>query len=448
MEQQAEKEHKICEKVFSLAGSRDAEVIISSSESALTRFADNVISQNVSGRSTDIIIRVMESGRVGRVSINNDGEEHLRHAVDSALAMLTAQKADSALMPLPDPVPVKENGLLYFESTASFSPADRASKISAVAAMCASCGRTASGILDNGWSRVTVANSRGVLVSHAETEATFSVTVRDGSAMGWAEEYVADIGRLDFESVAGRASEKAGMARNPVEIKPGRYAVVLEPDPVANMLFFSAIYGFGGQFFLEGQSFMAGRLGQKVLGGNITITDNALDGPGSGMPFDFEGMPRKKVMLVENGMAMTAVHDRRTSGKAGVSSTGHALPSPNTYGPIPSNLSLKPGGSSLEDMIKSTERGLLVTQFHYVNVLKPVSLELTGMTRNGTYLIENGRITGPVRNMRFTESVVEALGRVEAIGAKPSVTAAFFGGKFLVPPMKIRDFNFSSVTGF
>jgi len=163
---------------------------------------------------------------------------------------------------------------------------------------------------------------------------------------------------------------------------------------------------------------------------------------------DFEGMPKKKVLLAENGILKAIVHDRKTAKAACCGTTGHALPTPNTYGPMSSNLSVKPGKSGLEELIKSTEKGILVTQFHYVNMLKPIPLEITGMTRNGTYWIENGKIAYPVKNMRFTESVVGALNRVEAVGSRQKISSAFFGGRFLVPAMKINNFYFSSVTEF
>lgn len=445
----ATKETKqICECIFSLTGGKETEVIIFSSESALTRFADNAISQNVANRSREIIIRVMDEGRVARVELNHSGERELKSAVECALAMLKLQKPDPRLLPLAEPCGVKENAGLYCGDTAGFSPTDRAGRLIELVKECKSAGQEASGTLDNGWTEVTVANSKGVFAFHRETESTLSVTVKDGDAMGWAEEFHHDIKKLDFTGVGRTAREKARMAKNPKPIKPGRYTVVLEPDPVANMFLFMSIYGFGGQFFLEGQSFMSGKMGQKVLGDNITIGDNAVDGPGSGMPFDFEGMPRKKVMLVEKGVAKGVVHDRKTSRDSKTPATGHALPTPNAYGPIPSNIFLKPGDSSVEEMIKNTGRGVLVTQFHYVNVLKPLEMEITGMTRNGTYWIEDGKIAHPIKNMRFTESIVDALNRVEEIGSRPVRSSAFFGGKFLVPPLKIRDFCFSSVTGF
>ena len=403
---ETKKHKKICEQVFSHAGKRQAEVIIFSSENALTRFAENAVS------------------------------------------MLKMQKSDPLLLPLAKPQPLPKAQNLFDAQTACFSPVSKAEKLAELVQKCKSRGQLASGTISNGWTQATIANSKGVFATHRETAASFNVTVKDGGGMGWAGQYDPRISGIDFEKVGDDAGEKARLAKNPRPITPGRHTVILEPNAVANMLFYAGIFGFGGQFFLEGQSFLSGKIGRKVLGENMTIEDNGIEGRGAGMPFDFEGMPRQKVMLIENGIAKAAVHDRKTAKKAGMDTTGHALPQPNSYGPIPMSLVLKPGKPTLEEMIKSTKQGILVTQFHYVNLLKPLTLDITGMTRNGTYMIENGRISYPVKNMRFTESVVAAFNRVEEIGCEHTVSEAFFGGKFLVPPLKIKDFNFSSSTEF
>ncbi|MBI4656471.1 MAG: TldD/PmbA family protein [Elusimicrobia bacterium] len=443
------KEHqKICGKIFSSAGRRPVEALISSAEFSLTRFADNVISQNVSKISTDVSIRILEGRRMAKVSTNQTDAAGLKRTVEKALWMLKFQKEDRHLLGLPKPLPVPPAGeKLYFENTAGFSPEDRAKKINETVKKTKGAGQTAYGTLDNGWSRTTVANSAGVFASHLETSATFSLTTRRGDGFGWAEELQNDVGKIDFEGVAAAAVEKAGKAVRPREIKPGKYTVILEPAAVAEMLMFMNIYGFGGRFYLEGQSFMSGKMGQKVLNEKITIEDDSLAGPCAGMPFDFEGMPRKKVVLVADGIARGVVHDRKTGLKMKTPSTGHSLPQPNTYGPIPVNVVFKKGNTEFKRMLENTREGILVTQFHYVNILKPVTLEMTGMTRNGTYFIHNGEIAYPVKNLRFTESIVGAFNRVEEAGDRLCISPSWFG-KMAVPALKIQDFNFSSATQF
>jgi predicted Zn-dependent protease len=193
---------------------------------------------------------------------------------------------------------------------------------------------------------------------------------------------------------------------------------------------------------------MSGRIGRRLLDERVTILDDVRHPGTIGIPFDFEGLPRKTVTLIEKGVARSVVYDRPTAAKEGVVSTGHALPQPNTSGPLPLNLVMQPGDATLEEMIASTEEGILVTHFHYTNLLDPIPLSVTGMTRDGTFRVRNGKVRHPLKNLRFTESVVEAFGRIEAIGREAIYTHAFWGGGTVCPPVKIRGFNFSSETRF
>jgi predicted Zn-dependent protease len=210
-----------------------------------------------------------------------------------------------------------------------------------------------------------------------------------------------------------------------------------------------AVHGFGALAYQEGRSFLSGKLGKKFMGENINISDDIYHPMVRGMPFDFEGMPKKKVSLIEKGVARGVVYDRLTAKKGKTHSTGHGLPQPNSHGPLPGALILHPADSSVAEMIASTKKGLLVSEFHYTNVLDPLKLIITGMTRNGVYLIENGVITKSVKNMRFTESVLAALSNVELISRDAELQKGIFGGGgFVAPALKINNFNFSSETKF
>ena len=437
---------KICDRIMRIAGRCHAEAIITSTDSALTRFADNVISQNVSNTSTEISVRVMDRGRVTRFSLNQPTEAALKTAFATALASLGTQKKDPRLTPLAGPVRITETKKLFFPGTAAATPDERAARIASLVKKCKKTGAIAYGTYETGLSATTVANSLGVRAFHKESYAVYSATVRHGDGFGWAEAPAFDAREIDFDRVDRAAMEKARLSRNPRSIKPGHYTVILEPAAAADLMFYMGIYGFGAQFYQEGQSFVTGKLGKKVMSPEITIEDNALDGPSAGMPFDYEGRPRQKVTLIDKGVARAVVHDRKTAALAGTKTTGHALPMPNTYGPIPMNLSLAKGSVSLEEMIKSTEKGILVTTFHYTNLLKPLTVEMTGMTRNGTFMIENGRVAYPIKNMRFTESAVEAFNRIEAVGDEPQAYMSW--GRICAPALKIRGFNFSSATEF
>ncbi len=436
----------ICEKIFKLAGGVHCEVTAEEREVALTRFADNVISQNVASSSLNLSVRLLDGGRSAKVNLNQTGEAALKNALAGAKEILKNQKKDPSQLPLPKPRPIPAGANLYDRETAELPPSFRAARAAELAGACRKAGQTAYGTVDNGWSRITVANSLGVFAQHRESFVTHSVTVRDRDGFGWAERPARAVREIDFAGINERARAKAAASRSPRGVKPGRYTVVLEPAAAAGLLSYLGVYGFGGQVYNEGRSFACGRLGKRVLSPLLTLEDNALDGASPGMPFDFEGQPRSRVTLVENGVLKGVVHDRGTARKAGTASTGHALPQPNYMGPIPLNLAVKPGQGALEDLIRGTERGILVTQFHYTNLLKPQTVEMTGMTRNGTFLIEDGRISGPVKNMRFTQSMVEAFSGLEAVSGKAELIQEW--GALSCPAVRLADFNFSSSTEF
>lgn len=437
---------QVCGKIFKLAGRAQCEVMAERRDSSLTRFADNVISQNVAASSLSFSVRLLENGRSAKVNFNQADDATLKHAVSSGLEILRRQKKDPALLPLAKPRAIAAGKCLYDKATAELSPTFRAERAAELAKACRKAGQVACGTVDNGVSQLVIANNLGLFADHKETFATHSVTVRDQDGSGWAEYTSHDAAKIDFKTLNETARAKASASRNPREIKPGKYTVILEPSATASLASYLAVYGFGGQLYTEGRSFATGRLGKKDLSPLLSIEDNALDGPAAGMTFDYEGQPRTRVTLVENGVLKGVVHDRKTARKAKTASTGHALPQPSYMGPIPLNLSIKPGQGTLADLIKGTERGILVTQFHYTNILKMKEVEMTGMTRNGTFLVENGKISYPIKNMRFTQSMVEAFNNIEAVSAQTCLVAEW--GTLSCPAMRLGGFNFSSSTKF
>ncbi|HEX2267297.1 MAG TPA: metallopeptidase TldD-related protein, partial [Actinomycetota bacterium] len=229
----------------------------------------------------------------------------------------------------------------------------------------------------------------------------------------------------------------------PRDLDAGRYEVVLEPLAVVTLVSFLAYMGVSGRALAEGRSPFSGKDGQKVTGENISIFDDALSPMTLGLPFDFEGTPKRRIDLIEKGVFRSGVHDRRSAKMAGTDSTGHALPPPNPDGAFPLNLFLDTGDATTDQMISGTKRGLLVSRFHYSNVVHPIETTITGMTRDGTWLIENGEIAYPVKNFRFTQSILEALSNVEMIGRDSVIASEFFFGASRVPALKISSFNFS-----
>ena len=435
-----------CEKILRLARGVQCEITAETRKKALTRFADNVISQNVAVSSTDFSVRLCDDGRAAKVNFNQTGDETLKHAVNMGLEILRRQKKDPDLLPLPGPRPVSAATVLFSEETAGLAPDFRARKVSELAAACKRSGQTAYGTFETGESGIYIANSLGVNSGYRESFAVYSATVRDKDGFGWAERPAFDVKDIPFAELNDRARAKAAAGRAPREVKPGKYSVILEPAAAADLIAFLAVYGFGGQFYNEGQSFASGNIGKRLLSPLLTLEDNALDGGARGMPFDYEGQPKSRVQLVENGVIRGVVHDRRSAKAAKSRSTGHSLPQPNSMGPLPFNITVKPGKGSLEDLIKGTDRAILVTQFHYTNLLRPHNVEMTGMTRNGTFLIENGKISYPVKNLRFTQSMVEAFSNIEAVGGDAEPCLAW--SPMSCPSFRLGGFNFSSATKF
>ena len=436
----------VCKKIFRLAGGAQCEVMASIHSSALTRFADNVISQNVASSSATFTVRLLDNGRTVKLNFNQTDDASLKRAVSSGLEILKKQKKVPGLLPLAKPRPIPAGKNLYFKETAELSPLYRAERAAELAKACKRNGQTAYGTFENGASELVIANNLGVFARHRETSAVHSVTVRDRDGFGWAEYSAFDVHEIPFARLNDTARAKAAASRSPREIKPGRYTVILEPQAASDLLCYLAVYGFDGQLYNEGRSFICGKLGKKVLSPLLSFGDNALDGAAPGMPFDYEGQPRTKAALVENGVIIAPVHDRSTARAAKTASTGHALPQPSDMGPIPLNLAVKPGSGTLEDLIKGTERGILVTQFHYTNMLKEQLVEMTGMTRNGTFMVENGKITFPVKNLRFTQNMAEAFNDVEAVSGQAVPCAAW--GVMSCPAFRLKNFNFSSSTKF
>ncbi|HAT72015.1 MAG TPA: hypothetical protein DCS63_04290 [Elusimicrobia bacterium] len=437
---------RVCKKIFRLAKGVQCEVLAEARESALTRFADNVISQNVASSSLNFSVRLLDGGRSAWTSFNQTDDASLKGALASALEILRRQKKDPALLPLAKPRALPAGRNLFDRETAELGPSFRARKAGELARACRKAGQVGCGTVDNGAAEITIANNLGLFARHRESSVKHSVTVRDRDGFGWAEQHAHDVNEIDFRGLNETARAKAAAGRGPRWIKPGKYTVILEPAAAASLVSGLGLYGFGGRMYTEGRSFAAGKLGKRALSPLLSVEDNAIDGASAGLPFDYEGQPRSKVTLIENGVLRAVVHDRETARKAGTASTGHALPRPSYMGPLPLNLAIKPGQGSLADLIKGTERGILVTQFHYTNILRTQAVEMTGMTRNGTFLVEDGRIVCPIKNMRFTQSLAEAFNNIEAVSALAVLVRE--RGTISCPAMRLSGFNFSSSTNF
>jgi len=437
----------VVKQVMALADGTAVEVLLATQQEGLTRFGNNVVSQHIETGNNELVIRVQKGTRQGKASCNQFDRDTLERTVKKAVLLASVQRDEPSLLPLPGSQEYRPLSH-YVSDTPAVTPDEKIDRIRLAVGSCKKKKTTAAGIFTHGTHAVGLANSNGLFAYNAYTSAGFSVTVMAKDSSGWADATDPDIHAVHPEQLTAVALEKALAGRDPKSLPPGEYDVILEPAAVAELLLFMAWEGFGALPYLEGRSFVSGKLGRKVLGENITITDDVYHPKTLGLNFDYEGMPRRTVVLVDRGMAKAVVHDRKTAKEAGTESTGHALPQPNTNGPMPLNLTLAAGNSSLDEMVAGTDRGLLITHFHYTNILDPIPLMITGMTRDGVFLVEKGKVKRPVKNFRFTESVVKAFNRVEALGRETAYAHAFWGGGIVCPAAKIRGFHFSSATRF
>jgi len=282
----------------------------------------------------------------------------------------------------------------------------------------------------------------------ATTAASFSILADAGSGTGWAEGAEPRLADLDVAALGERAARKAVDAREPRELSPGAYPVVLEPAAVATLVQFLGWLGFGAKAYDEGRSFLVGRLGQRVCSPLVTIVDDALAADTIGVGFDFEGVPKRRVTLIEEGVAASLVYDYRAARQHGVEPTGHGLPAPSAEGAYPMHLAMLPGNTPQSELVAGVGRGLLVTRFHYTNLVNLMETTITGMTRDGTFWVEDGQVRGAVRNLRFTQSILDALSAVRAVGAETELASEDGYGAARAPALAIDRFNFSSATTF
>lgn len=433
------------EGALDLPGVDGVEVLFMHEWGGLTRFAKSEIHQSTYREDTGLRVRVVSGDRVGVAGSNDMTPEGARAAARSAKEMAEVVAPDPLWPGLAPPTPAPEADH-YFEDAATASPTHRADAVADLIGRCAP-GFTAAGAYETQAVEFGVANSLGQLCWAPSTQASITTVVTGGDGgSGFAESFAGGIEGLDAAAIGTRAGDKAVASQRPRELAAGVYPVILEPAAVATLLGFLAWMGFGGRGYIEGRSCFSGRAGHQVAAPGVQIWDDGTDPRTLGSPFDFEGVARRRVDLIKDGVFQDAVYDLRTGKEAGVPSTGHALPSPNPEGPFPLNLFMGTGDATVEEMVSATEHGVLVTRFHYANVVNPIESSITGMTRDGTFLVERGEIVGPVRNFRFTQSIIGALAATTLIGRESHLASEFFFSASRVPALKVEEFNFSGVS--
>jgi PmbA protein len=432
-------------RLGNIAGADETEVQVEETIDALTRFANNAIHQNVAEHGITISIRTVVDGRTARATTNRLDEDSLFAAVKSSLQLAHSQPKIPGLLPMPGKQRYRCVNRFTGE-TAATTPEDRARAVKKSCDLAIRSGQVAAGIFSTGQSQLALANSQGLFAAHRQTHAEFSITMQDEPAASWAKANSGDVRNFAPQELATRAGEKAQMAKDAQEIAPGKYTVILEPAAVLDLVGF-LFYDFAATAVADQRSCLLKRINKPLFGKNISITDDAYHPEQLGAPFDGEGIPRQRVNLVENGVPRNLVYSRASAKKAKTKPTGHGFALPNEYGEAPMNLVFSGGDSSLEKMIASTDRGLLVTRVWYIREVDPYEKIMTGMTRDGLYLVENGKVTSAVRNFRFNQSLIELLQNVEAMSPASRATAeeAF---EMVVPAMKVKNFHLNEPTKF
>lgn len=437
----------------------EVELFIFGGHSALTRFANNIIHQNVAEDNIGISVRTVFSGRTARATTNKLDDESLKRVVKSSEDLAKVQQPDPDLLPMASG---KETPLSapsrYFDQTAALEPVNRADVVKKIVGVADKHKLTTAGIFSNSKYFEGIFNSQGLSQWHTQTSSEISITMLGDDSSGWQKANSPNVANLDGVALAEIAAGKAAGTAHPREISAGKYTVILEPAAVLDMAGFM-FWDFSGMAILDQRSFLNQRVGTKVFGDNIHIWDDVAHPLQSGSPYDGEGVPRQRLQLVENGVVRRLTYARATAEKMKSSEykhnvgpivpTGHGFLLPNEMGEAPMNIVFDgpQDPKTTEQMIASTERGILVTRLWYIREVDPYQKILTGMTRDGTFYVENGKIQYGVRNFRFNESLIHMFSNVEDMGT-PVRASGEESFDMVVPPMKVKDFNFTEVTKF
>lgn len=443
----AEQLLQVCDRVVEMGKELADEVscCVQGKNHFLTRYANNQIIQNVRKNEIELIVKVWVDGKIGTASCNQLDDASLRQVLRKAVELARYVPKDPYFAGFVDPMEIPQVQS-YDERSDQVTPMDLANAVREITERTASQGLEAAGACQLLLIDQVVANSRGVRLSGRRSKAQIHAVVMGPNGSGYAEDVNKSFFALKPAEVAHVAIEKCVSSANPVTLEPGDYPVILEPKAVGDLLCYVGAFGFNPISYHEGQSFLSGKMGERILSEKISIFEDPLSENHLSFSFDWDGHPKQKVALIQNGVAKGMIYDHYHAQKYQTSSTGNAGYPLETrlFGPIPSNLALEPGDTALEEMIRGTERGILVTRFHYLGMIQSRQSVVTGMTRDGTFLVENGKIMAPVKNLRFTQSFVSALSKVRGVGDKAKLVGSHIGIS-LVPALWLDSFRFTGV---
>ncbi len=426
------------------AGAGEAEVLVVGDDSALTRFANSEIHQNVASSEVLVNLRFVTGRRVGVASSGRVDPDGIRALVERAAAITANVEELEDWAGLPDSGPAEALPAAWSDGTATASPELRAEGARAVIAAADKAGVMAFGSFSTEVEAVAVATSKGIRVAERRTSSQLlTVTMGPDNGTGYAEQVAVDATTVDAPAIGREAAERARASANPVDIAPGDYPVVLHHYAVVDLVDMLGYLGFSALSVAEDRSFW--EPGRRVASPLVSLVDDGRDPAGVPTGFDAEGVPKQRLELLDAGVCRDLVFDAQTAARAGRTSTGHGLPAPNPYGPFPTNMVMAAGDTPMDELLGGLDRGLLVTRFHYTNPVHSKRVIITGMTRDGTFLVEGGRIVGPVRNLRFTMSYLDALANVEAVSRERRCVRGFLGAS-VVPSLRLSSYSFTGAT--
>jgi len=433
----------VLDRALAASKADETEALVAASDSSLTRYTHNSAHESVNERNCQISVRAVVGKRQGVAGTNKLDEASIADVVKRAYESAKLSTEDPVFPGLPGPSgDIVEIEDAYDDTTASATPDMRAAAVNDVAKIMRVHNLYAAGYVSTQSDAFAIGNTKGVKRFHRSTDSAINIKAIGSDSSGYAEGFSRRFDDLEPAVLAERAAKKAVAGKNPRALDPGKYTVILEAPAFREFIGYLSWIGFGAQTFEQGSSFMSGHLGEKVVGENVSIRDDFTHTLGSGIPFDFEGVPRTVVPLIDHGIAKDVVYDSYYAAKLKHKNTGHALPAPQSDGPMPLNIVVDPGGTALEAMIRDTKHGVLVTRTWYIRLVDQKQTLITGMTRDGLFLIERGRITKGLKNMRFNESITGALARCEL------ASALVRSESHVLPAVKIEDFHFSSGTEF
>ena len=440
---------EILSYILSKSKADETQVSLHTEHSYLTRFANSIVHQNVMEKNAILSIKTAVGKKNGEVETNNFSKSNILNILNRSIEIARHSAELPDFFGFPSPQKYKTINT-YFENTLRFSQKEKISILKDI--FDSSRPFSCYGAISTGAAEIAIGNSNGLSAYSYGTDAEVRLTIKGKSGAAFGQSANRDIRKINFSQLRDEVLAKAKFSQSPKNIKPGKYTVFLTPEAFSEMLNFLAFLGFNSLLYQEGRSCLINKVGKRVFSNQFTLYDDPLNSNGFAFPFDSEGIPKQRLTLVKNGTVKNLVYDRFTAHKAGKKTTGHFIG--RSIGPIPLHLRVKKGEKSFRKILGNIKSGIFITTFHYINVVEPRKLILTGMTRNGTFLIKNGKIAFPLKNLRFNQGFTESLGNIISISKEVKLVGNenSYGPRFpmgtIAPFIAIKDFNFTGATEF